>query len=411
MITILLQKILAALTQLLGDIKTKLNTIKNNLDNLIVVATTSGPIASFTTTITKPFISCIVNIPKSVNGTDTVKINYIDFNQLIVNGNFADTSTYNFNIGTGSAADNVLTFTSGTGNRNYISKNVQTNINNHKYIVRFDYKSNLDFNYQKYGGGGTLNIPIKTNWESFYNFAIGDGLASHQTIYFFNYSDLTVGDWVLNLRNFEIFDLTMMFGEAIADYIFSLPNDDAITLFNQILYKDYYSYNTGGSKVSLTSVNDDDSPNASISLGYTIYGGSLDIISGNITKTYDADDLGDLAWSYESDEGYFYSDSITDIKSGSENCLCESGYTYDAALSVDKTFTVSGTQIRFRDDTYSAAPDFKTAVIGIDFIYELAVADTDTITPEVITALNGVNNIFSDSGNVTVEYLKLYKEV
>ena len=72
MITILLQKILEALTQLLFNLKTKLNTIKDNLDNLIVVATASGPIASFTTTITKPFISLIVDVPESESGTDTV---------------------------------------------------------------------------------------------------------------------------------------------------------------------------------------------------------------------------------------------------------------------------------------------------------------------------------------------------
>ena len=80
MITILLQKILAALTQLLGDIKTKLNTIKDNLDNLIVVATASGPIASFTTTITKPFISFIVDVPESISGTDTVIVTQTGMN-------------------------------------------------------------------------------------------------------------------------------------------------------------------------------------------------------------------------------------------------------------------------------------------------------------------------------------------
>ena len=74
MITILLEKILAALTQLLSNIKTKLNTIKNNLDDLIVVATATGPIASFTTTITKPFISFIVDIPESETGTDTITV-------------------------------------------------------------------------------------------------------------------------------------------------------------------------------------------------------------------------------------------------------------------------------------------------------------------------------------------------
>lgn len=97
MITILLQKIIAALTQLLGDIKTKLNTIKDNLDNLIVVATASGHIASFTTTITKPFIALSVEIkpkqasgtptpsnPLPISGTDTVVITQTDGDNQVI---------------------------------------------------------------------------------------------------------------------------------------------------------------------------------------------------------------------------------------------------------------------------------------------------------------------------------------
>ena len=95
MITILLQKILAALIQLLGNIKTKLNTIKDNLDDLIVVATASGPIASFTTTITKPFISFIVDIPETESGTDTVIITLTGANlwdEITEVGNINNTS-------------------------------------------------------------------------------------------------------------------------------------------------------------------------------------------------------------------------------------------------------------------------------------------------------------------------------
>ena len=97
MITILLQKILAALTQLLGDIKTKLNTIKDNLDDLIVVATASGPISSFTTTITKPLLSCKVEIkpkqasgtpspsnPLPISGTDTVIVTQTDGDNQVI---------------------------------------------------------------------------------------------------------------------------------------------------------------------------------------------------------------------------------------------------------------------------------------------------------------------------------------
>lgn len=341
MITILLQKILAALTQLLGDIKTKLNTIKDNLDNLIVVATATGPIASFTTNLTRPLLSCIVDIPESVSGTDTITVTqtganlwdgeYENGSLSSVDGTPAIDSTRYRTVNYILVKPNTSYFFKLTSN-SYIYEYDE----NHNYITRNAYNSSSDFT-------------VSSN------------------CHYIKFTSLRTG--------FDVNSTSINF-----------PSTDTT----------YHAHVTATTKT--------------VSLPSTVYGGEVDIINGNITKTYDTEDLGDLTWSFESDVGYFYSDSITSIKSDSVNCLCESGYTYDEDLSADKTFTVSGTQIRFRDDLYSAAPDFKTAVTGIDFIYELAEADTDTITPEVITAKNGINNIFSDSGNVTVEYLKKYKE-
>lgn len=338
MITILLQKILAALTQLLGDIKTKLNTIKDNLDNLIVVATASGPIASFTTTITKPFISFIVDIPESESGTDTV----------------------------------IVTQTK----KNLVFSKIDATVDASGVIISSS-------NYYK------LCIAKVAQGQT-YTVTTSDT----QLVCGFFTDIPSIGDTTYN--NSRTIQASKTFTAPITGYVGF-----------RAIYDGDYQCEVGN---QATTYEPYTATTKTVSLPSTVYGGEVDVISGKITKTYEADDLGVMSWSYESDEGYFYSDSITDIKSGSENCLCESGYTYDAALSVNKTFNVSGTQIRFRDDTYSAAPDFKTAVTGIDFIYELAEADTDSITPEVITALNGVNNIFSDSGDVNVEYLKLYKE-
>lgn len=365
MITILLQKILAALTQLLGDIKIKLNTIKDNLDDLIVVATAAGPIASFTTNISRPLLSCIVDIPESISGTDTVivtqtganladaSIVYPEYPEVTEDGKTCRKVTC------GSSKTVTLKFKPNTQYTVKMAAKCVTNgsptVDSRGFVFFYSDNSQSYINFGKVSADWTDYTLTSTSGKTVV--AVGT----------------FTSDWRLNI--------------FVDNSKFMLVEGTTATTYEP------YSATT-----------------KTVSLPETVYGGEVDVISGKITKTYEADDLGDMSWSYESDEGYFYSDSITDIKSGSENCLCESGYTYDAALSVNKTFTISGTQIRFRDDTYSAAPDFKTAVTGIDFIYELAEADTDSITPEVITAINGVNNIFSDSGDITVEYLKLYKE-
>lgn len=367
MITILLQKILAALTQLLGDIKTKLNTIKDNLDNLIVMATAAGPIASFTTNLSRPLLACIVDVPESISGTDTVIITQTGKNLF----NPSISSNINTSIKAWASNDtNIVAFLNTLKKGTYkLSYKIKVDAINgsgaDSYGIIIAPSSGAHINAR----ATESNVSVGSIFERNAIITIGEGTTFTNVWFYTGRSPATSAD-------------------SCTFYDFQLEVGNTQTT--------YEPYSATTKTVSLPS---------------TVYGGEVDIISGNIIKTYDVNDLGDLAWFYESDEGYFYSDSITDIKSGSENCLCESGYTYDAALSVDKTFTVSGTQIKFRDDTYSSTPDFKTAVTGIDFIYELAEADTDSITPEVITAINGVNNIFSDSGNVTVEYLKLYKEV
>lgn len=49
----------------------------------------------------------------------------------------------------------------------------------------------------------------------------------------------------IQYKNIQIFDLTQMFGSAIADYVYSLGHDAAVAWFRKLFPKPYYDYNAG----------------------------------------------------------------------------------------------------------------------------------------------------------------------
>jgi phage-related protein len=55
------------------------------------------------------------------------------------------------------------------------------------------------------------------------------------------------------------------------------------------------------------------------------------------------------------------------------------------------------------DNRYSNASDFKTAMNGVQLVYELATPQTIQLTPTEVKTLLGENNIFSNCGDVSVK--------
>lgn len=163
-------------------------------------------------------------------------------------------------------------------------------------------------------------------------------------------------------------------------------------------------------------------PNSStitIQLGDTYYGGTLDVVSGVLTVERASVDLGSLSWTYSSSNGrsLFTSNDITDYKhTGSNdiavNAICECF----AIVSMSSTFVngqmgMDGDNVRNRtiicDNRYSNASDFKTAMNGVQLVYELATPTTIQLTPTQVSSLMGVNNIWADTGNVlNAEYVR-----
>ena len=62
--------------------------------------------------------------------------------------------------------------------------------------------------------------------------------------------------------------------------------------------------------------------------------------------------------------------------------------------------------LRIRDDRYvsTSASDFKTAVKGVQVVYELYTPFTIHLSAEQLKLLQGTNNVWSNAGNVTLKY-------
>lgn len=155
----------------------------------------------------------------------------------------------------------------------------------------------------------------------------------------------------------------------------------------------------------------------------TVYGGTLNVTTGELVVDRAMVDLGDLTWNAQGSIGRFYSQSLrTDIKKGSAsegydnaissafaaaNVASMAGLP-DGGLSVDSNGNM---QLYCSAYAGQSGADFRTAMSGVQLCYELATPATYQLTPEEVTLLLGQNNIWADSGEVTVTYITKRKGV
>lgn len=147
-----------------------------------------------------------------------------------------------------------------------------------------------------------------------------------------------------------------------------------------------------------------------VNLGRTVYGGTLDVVSGVLTVDRAMVDLGTLDWTYSATDRTFW----TSLSSAKRPCtLVCSNYPQDHASMVqaiaDKTiwnerYAYISTNIVIKDTTYTSVADFKTAMSGVQLVYELATPQTYTLTPTEVSTLLGENNVWADAGAVEVTY-------
>ena len=143
------------------------------------------------------------------------------------------------------------------------------------------------------------------------------------------------------------------------------------------------------------------------SIAGTVYGATIDVVTGVLTVDRAMVDMGTLTWSLV--DGAFYSQGISDYKRISDttiNYLCSVYRAISVSQRyIDKTFFMNvGKNIVVSDSAYSSATTFKTAMSGVQVVYELATPQTYQLTPTEVRTLLGDNNVWADTGNTDVTY-------
>lgn len=152
-----------------------------------------------------------------------------------------------------------------------------------------------------------------------------------------------------------------------------------------------------------------------ISFGQTVYGGTLNVETGELTVNMGVIDLGDecLAWTRNATSGAFLTSNLSPAAAtwwGTtkvSNVYCEQ---YEAAKwndisSVnDAKCGVYDVSLRISDNRYATASSFKTGVAGVKLYYELATPVTTTLTAAQVNLLKGLNNVSTDADGISITY-------
>ena len=150
-----------------------------------------------------------------------------------------------------------------------------------------------------------------------------------------------------------------------------------------------------------------------VPLGQTVYGGTVDVVSGEWEKTKVGIDMGSLDWRKSGPYSGFYA-TLAGIKRpswGSVISAISSMYRATSFnefddLADDYIFAGEPTSdtLYVRNPDYTDASAFKTAMAGQMIVYDLATPTTVQLTPAQVATLLGTNNVWSDAGSVAVEY-------
>ena len=146
----------------------------------------------------------------------------------------------------------------------------------------------------------------------------------------------------------------------------------------------------------------------------TVYGGTLDVVTGVLTVDRICVNGGSVEWTKTTGNQYrnfsFTPSPLAKymVNRGtviSSQYKSESNNTADA--SDDNYVWIRSNNTVCVKDTSKAslsASDFKTAMSGVQFVYELATPLTYQLSPQEIEALVGTNNVWSDGGPITIVY-------
>lgn len=147
-----------------------------------------------------------------------------------------------------------------------------------------------------------------------------------------------------------------------------------------------------------------------VSLGQTIHGGSVDVVTGTGTKTWKEQNASDLNTWRRHAQGYFYviDSEVGDKAAGELNIIGEDLTTVKTSQLTSTHYSISG---RTQDGAIyvyltgeETLEEFHAWIDNKKILFELAEPQTVQLTPQEINTLLGANNIWCNTGDTSVTY-------
>lgn len=345
---------------------------------------------------------------------DKIKGNSLVWNQLVQNGNFASSSGWTGNNASVSIADNKCNVTVTVASSSSALRNAGINgISGHKYLGIMTVTSPKATSCAFYLSGVASDVTlVSANIRTVvYGFVTSSSNTGGAYFYINRNSQLSVDDTVI-IENAMFIDLTQM-GLNITN-----PSD-----FTSLFPLPYYDYNAGTllsfNGTALKSVSEDESKEDTLTLPVATYfptgmmgrGTAFDeLTNSKAIHRMKQEDLGTLSWDRSDNSGawsnYFFITILSDAKSGFER-ICTKYPLFVGSINncPDKSMIfINNKGVYIRDDSYTLASDFKTAMDGVMLCYELATPTETVINPELDLSFNsyldGTEQLLPVNGSV-----------
>lgn len=151
-----------------------------------------------------------------------------------------------------------------------------------------------------------------------------------------------------------------------------------------------------------------------LTFGQTVYGGTLDLKNGILMVDRAIVDLGDYNYNKVHSGSYFRTEIDAPKYKAPQNfgmCTCYQYRKYNEGelvnnneITITSIYYGSDNYILIRDDNYTDATTFKTAVTGQKLVYSLATPYTIQLTPHEISLLSGYNYVSTTADSIELTY-------
>lgn len=409
--------------------KSKVGEIDNKLDKTETAVNSNGLVIATPVNDTAPYIYRQTPVKESFKALMHKIVGAsVVWNQIVKNGNFANTSNWDKNGAAEiSVSNNVLTLSCASGNPNNRLYQPISTITGHKYILNVNLKAseNISVGIQiKDTSSQVTDAPfsVTTTWSNFKQVLSVNGNNYYLVI---GKRTSSANAFTIDFKNIYCVDLTAMFGTTIADYVYTLETSEAgsgIAWLQSYGFftEDYYAYKQNKLEsvcVSAHKTYDGETLLTNTELSPITIRGLFKLSTDKLTvdgDEYNADgsvnrkyleiDLGDYTWRFNDfgDNSYF---DTSVYPYGSERqpyCFSSMYIWVDALGSADTNGNmvcriVNTYNLRIRNLSYTDAQTFTTAMKGVKLIYDLNTgATTEQTTPFTETEIVGSTEEFID---------------